>query len=211
MRPVAPAALLAAFLAAVAGARPAAAQELEPPRPRQGYYVAAGLLGSVQHITDDGDRLGFWPGPAFSLRLGQLLTRRYGLGFQLDLAGGSKGGETSSAIGLGVGGQMVLVGNLALHAVLGLGVVSATRTDGNEEELRGAYGAAYTLGLSWDFIPRDCAQSGGWALTPLVLARAVPGDPLTAWSGMLGMEVTWWSGLPRNQQEIPLERAFERE
>ena len=54
MRPAQRAALLAAFIAALAGGRPAAAQQLEPPRPRQGYYVAAGLLGSVQHITDDG-------------------------------------------------------------------------------------------------------------------------------------------------------------
>ena len=87
----------------------------------------------------------------------------------------------------------------------------ARSTDGPDEELRGSYGAAYTRGLGWDFFPRDCGQSGGWALTPLVLVRAVPGDPLTAFSGMLGMEVTWWSGLPKNQQEIPLERAFERE
>lgn len=194
-----------------AGARTAGAQELEEPRPRQGYYVAGGLLAAVQHIDDDGDKLGFWPGYTVTVRLGQLFTRRFGLGFQLDVGSGSREGERSSLIGLGLGGQMVLVGNLSLHGVVGLGVVSATRTRHDEEEVRGAYGAAYTLGLSYDWFPWARGRSGGWAVTPMLLARALPGDPLTSYAGMFGLEVTWWSGLPKNQLDLPIEQAFERE
>jgi hypothetical protein len=188
----------------------ARAQDLEAPRPRQGYYAAGGLHASLQHNRDDDGSLGTFRGSALSLRLGQLLTPRFGLGFQLDLGGGSHGDDTASTIGLGLGGQVVLAPNLALHAVVGLGVVSITEKVGAEEELRGSYGSAYTVGLTYDWFPRPCS-SGGWAITPALQLRALPGDPIDSYTATIGVEITWWTGLPRNQLDLPPDRAFTRD
>lgn len=197
------------MLLAIAGGT-ASAQDLEKPRPRQGYYAAGGLHASLQHNRDEGKSRGIWRGYTMSLRLGQLLTERFGLGFQLDIGGGSRKGETSSTIGLGLGGQMVLAPNLALHAVVGLGVVSITETVRDEEELRGTYGSAYTIGLTYDWFPRTCA-TGGWAITPALQLRALPGDPIDSYTATLGLELTWWTGLPRNQLDLPPSSAFQKD
>jgi hypothetical protein len=42
-------------------------------------------------------------------------------------------------------------------------------------------------------------------------ARFIPGDNATGVSTMLGLDIGWWTGLPRNQLDLPPEDAFKRE
>jgi hypothetical protein len=188
----------------------ARAQDLEAPRSRQGYYIGGGLHASLQHNRDDDGSLGTYRGYATAFRMGQLLTPRLGLGFALDLGGGTHEDDTVSTIGLGLAGQLVLAENLALHAGVGLGVVSLTEKVGDDEELRGSYGSAYTVGLTYDWFIRPC-WTGGIALTPTLQVRALPGDPIDSYTLMFGLEITRWTGLPRNQLDLPPDQAFRKD
>jgi hypothetical protein len=206
MRHVLPAVTLGVFLLALAGT--ARAQELTKPRQRQGYYVAGGLHAALSYNRDEGDSLGPWSGYGTTIRVGQLLTPRLGLGIQLDVSGASGDGKTASLIGLGVAGQVEIARNLALHAGVGLGVISLD--DPEEDELSGGYGAAYTLALTYDWFPGS-RRSGGWAITPGVRARAVPSDSIDAFAVLVGVEISWWTGLPRNQLALPDSEAYARQ
>jgi opacity protein-like surface antigen len=188
-------------------ARPAQAQDLEEPRERQGYYVAGGLHAALNYNNDDGKDLGPWPGSGITIRLGQMLTRRLGLGMQIDTAGVSGDGATASLLGFGMAGQFEIATNLALHAGIGLGVLSVD--DPEEDELSGGYGAAYSLALTYDWFPVT-RRTGGWAFTPGLRLRAVPSDSIDAFGVMLGLEITYWSGLPRNQLALPDSEAYSR-
>ena len=89
--------------------------------------MGAGVHAAVQYTREDGDGLGPWSGWASTIRLGQLLTPRLGLGLAIDFGSTSGDGQTASLVGLGLAGQVELIENLALHAGVGLGV-SACRT-----------------------------------------------------------------------------------
>ena len=195
-----------AALTGLAGARPAAAQELEAPRPRQGYYLSFGMNAVVSENRDSGKGLGLWPGAGGAFHVGQLLSRRFGLGLSLDSGGGSKSGRSFSLFGLGVEGQMEVAHNLALHAEVGFGVISLDPVRPGDD-VRGSYGGAFTAGATYDYFLWPHA-SGGWAVTPGVWLRALPGSPVTSYSAFLGVSLSYWSGLPRSHLELPPSRAF---
>jgi hypothetical protein len=46
------------------------------------------------------------------------------------------------------------------------------------------------------------------ALTPRLEARLVPGSDTKVLVGVVGFEICWWSGLPRNQLELPASEAY---
>jgi hypothetical protein len=198
----------AAALALAAG--PAGAQDLEPPQPRQGYYMGLSILQGVTRNWEDGDGVGTWPGGAFSLRLGQKLTRRLGLGLQIYSASARKDDEYSTLFGLAVEGQVELHPRLAVHAGAGLGVLQLHDNRVMNEELRGAYGAEYMLGASYAFFPYKRRHSGGLSITPMLQARILPEDAATSFSVLGGVELGWWTGLPRNQLDLPPADAFEK-
>jgi hypothetical protein len=177
----------------------------EPPRPRQGYSVAAGGHGALSYHREDGEGLGPWGGFTASLRLGQLVTRRIGIGLAIDGGGASGDGQSATLAGLGLAGQIVLAGDLALHASVGLGVVSLSSP--GDDELRGAVGAAYTLGLTYDWFPGR-RRSGGFAVTPGLSVRALPSDDVDAFGAFVGVEMSYWTGLRRHQLELPDAEAF---
>lgn len=195
-----------AALTVLAGARPASSQELESPRPRQGYYVAFGFNAVVSENRDSGKGLGLWPGAGGAFRVGQLLSHRFGLGLELDSGGGSKDGRSFSLFGLGVEGQMEVVTNLALHAGVGFGVVSLDPEKAGDDP-RGSYGGAFTVGATYDYFLWPHA-TGGWAVTPGLWLRALPGDPVTSYSAFLGVSVSYWTGLSKDHLELPPARAF---
>lgn len=196
--------LAAAMMSAASSAR---AQDLQEPRERQGYYVAGGIHAALNYNRDEGKALGPWPGSGITIRLGQMLTRRLGLGMQIDTAGVSGDGVTASLLGFGISGQVEIATNLALHAGIGLGVLSVD--DPEEDELSGGYGAAYSLALTYDWFPVT-RRTGGWAFTPGLRLRAVPSDTIDAFGVMLGLEISYWSGLPRNQLALPDSEAYSR-
>jgi hypothetical protein len=210
------AAALAAAAALSTGARAAATATdttpvlLEPPRQRQGYYLALGLAGIGNYNREEGVGLGVWPGYSTTIRLGQLVTRRFGLGLLIDSGSASKGTEKATLFTLGIEAQWELVHNLAVHGGVGLGVVGISDSTMPDADLRGAFGAAYSLGLSYEwfpFSPRETG-SGGLAFTPFVEVRLIPGTDVISQVTLIGVQATWWTGLPRNQLELPPDKAF---
>jgi opacity protein-like surface antigen len=195
--------LLAAAL--VLGAAAAQAQKLEEPRSRQGYYVAGGMHAALSFNNDEGEELGPWGGYGTTIRFGQMLTSRLGLGLQIDVSGASGDGRTASLMGFGLSGQAEIARNLALHLGLGLGV--ATLDNPDEDETSGGYGAAYTVALTYDWFLGD-RRTGGWALTPGVRLRAVPSETVDAFAALAGLEISWWSGLPKHQLALPDSEAY---
>jgi hypothetical protein len=205
MRTLWSAPLAAVILTAAAAGH---AQDLEPPRHRQGYYLGAALLAGVSYIREDGESLGAYGGSGFSLRLGQLITRRIGLGLRIDFAGGRKGHDQASMFDLSAETQLLLAPNLAAHLGMGLGVIELKDRVDPDAELRGGLGAAYTLGLSYAWFPPNARRSGGLSVTPMLQAHFIPGDGATSFTGLLGVELGWWTGLPRNQLQLPESEAY---
>ena len=187
-------------------ARPARAQALEPPRPRQGYYVALGPQFALSKTWEDGRDWGVWAGYDVTLRVGQMVTRRFGLGLQIHYGGTRGQGQKTGLSGLSAEGQWELARHLAVRGGVGLDAVSIATADGGDDSARGTVGAGYFLGLGYDwFFTRR--STGGWALTPVAQARFVPGDT-HALVGTVGVELSYWTGLPRNQLDLPPSEAF---
>src|SRR5688572_10120173 len=177
--------LVAVAIAAgvVAGAAPVARADsapagvvLELPRHRQGYYLAIGNHLLMTQSWEDGDSLGAWLGTGLTIRLGQMMTRRFGLGLQIDFGGSSDGPNHGSVFGLSMAAQWELLHNFAAHGGVGLGVLQLTDDRDPDAELRGAVGSGYFVGLSYDWFPFKRRLTGGFAVTPMVQARLIPGD-----------------------------------
>ena len=47
-------------------------------------------------------------------------------------------------------------------------------------------------------------------MTPGIRVRAVPSDTIDAFAVLAGVELSWWSGLPRNQLALPDAEAYAR-
>ncbi|HEY4188573.1 MAG TPA: hypothetical protein VGP07_26115 [Polyangia bacterium] len=198
-----------ALLAVLVATRTARAQSIEPPREHQGYYVGFGYHVTPVKVWEDNYSYGVWRGSEFSLRFGQLVTRRFGLGLQFHFGAAKGDGQTASTFGMELEGQWEIVRNLTLHAGSGVDTFSIRADSGKNQSLRGTAGAGYVLGLgySWFFTHR---LTGGWAATPRIEARFVPGTTASAFVGSIGIELCWWSGLPRNQLELPPSEAFKK-
>ncbi len=206
--PVASAALVATLVTLVGASRAHAEESLlEAPRHRQGYYVAFGLNAALAYAREDGEGIGPTYGQGFQLRFGQLLTPRLGLGLAIDFSGTASGDDSASFGALSLAGQAEIACNLAVHAAVGLSIVTLTsETDDADEPLRGVYGAAYTVGITYDWFLGN-RRSGGWALTPGLQLRATPGDTF-AFGAFLGLEITRWTGLPKNQLDLDTSEAY---
>jgi hypothetical protein len=208
--------VLAGALLGIA-ARPARAADgvapviLEPPRHRQGYYLSFGQQALFTNNWDHGDSLGTWVGTGTTLRMGQLLTRRFGLGLQIDFGGAKNGPESATTFGLSMAAQWELVRHLAVHGGVGLGVVSLSDSRDPDAPLRGAVGAGYFLGASYDWFPWKRRLTGGLAFAPMAQARLIPGETVTSVIFLTGVEITWWTGLPRNQLDLPVSEAYKKE
>jgi hypothetical protein len=205
---------VAITLALLTSAPAAFAQQelLEAPRHRQGYYLSAGFAGGAGKNWQDGDSLGVASGGTFGIHLGQLLTPRLGLGVIFENGKSKKGTIDFSQFGLGLEGSVGLVGNLALHATAGFGVLQIDDKGDDKSTLEGAYGAQYGLGLSYDFFPfqHNPLRSGGFAIAPSLDVRLLPEDSATNLSVLVGVAFTWWSGLPRHQLELPESEAYKK-
>jgi hypothetical protein len=203
-----PALLTAGLIAGIA--RPARAQDLEPPRRRQGYYLSGGTAVGPVKNWDDGDGMSVRPGFKSSLRIGQLITRRLGLGMFLEAMATKKGSVSTGQNSLGVEGNVALVGNLALRASVGLGVLQIKDDSVVDDKQHGQYGAQYGLGLTYDLFPTRSTGSGGFAITPTFDLRTLPGDSAASVAGFIGVEFVWWTGLPRNQLQLPESEAYKK-
>jgi hypothetical protein len=200
---VAAAAAVVCAVPAVAGA-----QELEVARARQGYYVAFGAGPEVEAADDKGKSMTLVGGGG-ALRLGQMLTPRFGLGIRIDSGSASDDRYAGGAGGLSVEGQMNVWRELAVHAGIGLGFASLTDNQDPKETLDGGYGALLSAALSYDFF-FTCRTTGGWSVAPTLTVRGLPGGDIDAlWVG-LGVQLTWWSGRPKNELQLDEADAYGR-
>jgi hypothetical protein len=185
---------------------PARADLLEPPRARQGYYIALGAHNAVSYNREDGDGVGPLNGFGGSFRVGQLLTPQLGLGLAIDLGGAARGDDQAGYGALSLSGQLELARNLALHGAVGLGFVSLSSPADDPDELRGTAGAAYTVSLTYDWFISE-RRSGGRAVTPSLQLRAIPGNT-DGYLALIGVEFSWWTGLPNSQLALSPDEAF---
>ena len=184
----------------------ARAQVLEPPRGRQGYYLALGPHFALTKSWERGRDWDVWPGYDITLRAGQMVTRRLGLGLQIHTGSSGGQGQSASLSGFSVEGQWELARHLAVRGGVGVDVLSLSTVGATDEAARGTVGSGFFLGASYDwFLTRR--TTGGWAVTPVAQIRLLPGKT----DGLLttiGIELTYWTGLPHNQLDLAPGDAF---
>jgi hypothetical protein len=204
---------VAALLGALAltGGGRAVAQELEPPAPRQGYFLSLGLYGASTVAHEKGAWVGPWAGGGGSIRLGELITRRFGLGLTIEGGRTAGDGQKSTVLALGAEGSVVLTGNLALRGGVGIGSISLhDPNDPFESSTRGVTGARFAAGISYDWFVKKKRLSGGFAITPSVQVRYVPGGDTYGFYTLVGVELTYWTGLPPRQLALPASEAWRK-
>jgi hypothetical protein len=179
----------------------ALAQTLELPRPRQGYYASVGPQLVTTQIWDHDESLGAWSGPAFSVRIGELLTTRLGLGLEFHYGQTKKGPWSAQFGGLALEGQWEVYENLSLRGSAGLEAIG-TEDERDPDNNPGAYGGGYALSVAYDAFVKKAEQSGGLAITPVAGVRFLSGDNLRLVTTFIGVEATYWTGLPSNQLNL---------
>lgn len=183
----------------------AQAQQLEEPRDRQGYWLSLALTNGGASLTEKKKGTRFLPGGGITLRLGELVTQRLGLGLVLDWSGLKSGGDQGGVGMLGVEGSYNPWRKLSIKSAVGFGAVMLTDQNTKEKELRGGAGATVSLGAAYDFFPWRNRLTGGWALTPTIDIRYFPDGDIHGVSILGGLQITYWSGLARNQLLLPEE------
>jgi hypothetical protein len=200
---------LAGSVLLAASSRAAQAQELEAPRRRQGYYLSFGLYGAATQAFEKGNSLGPWIGTGRALRAGQLVTERLSLGIAIESGSTSGGGQTASATALAVEAGFAIRGNLALRGGAGVGFLQLKNpSDPTESATRGAAGSWFALGAGYDLFVGQKRLTGGLALTPVVEARYLPGSDTKGIIMFIGVDLSYWTGLPLNQLNLPPSEAW---
>ena len=196
------------------------AQELTEPAPRQGYWLGGGYR-AVLLYSDSEDIGGVGPflGNGITLRLGQMSNDWIGFGLAFMFAGGGGDAWTSGYGGLSLDVNLEPPISEDLTIRIGTGVAGLTLDRVDDSQARdsdpeGTFGALFTLGASYDLFPfyaRERYDSGGFAFTAFVECQALPGDGLVTFSGLVGLEITYYFGLEKNKLDLPPEAAFELE
>jgi hypothetical protein len=179
---------------------------LEEPRSRQGYWIGFGASAVAAQLNEDGKNRGIYPGYTGTFRIGQLLTRRLGLGLLIEYTGGiQKGSDKGSIGGLTLEGSCLVWRDLSVHTGFGIGYVMVSDSKALDTSLRGGGGAYLLLGASYDIFPFKKKLTGGWALTPVVDFHVSPDGNIKFLALLAGMQVTFWSGLSNNMLHLPEE------
>lgn len=203
------AATTALALSILLAAPAARAADLEAPSARQGYYLGVGGAGLISATrTDDDGWLGVWPGGSGALRVGQAVLPWLDLGLALGI-GGARGGERSATLGrFAIEAQVRPFDPLFVRVAAGLGITSLDAREPDVEPIDGRFGDGWTVAAGWDLFPWYDEGSGGLAVTPVAGVSADVDDFFETWTGWVGVELSWWAGLPDNELELPPEEAF---
>ena len=178
---------------------------LEEPRARQGYWLGLGVSRVESQLNEEGKNRGFYGGQAFTFRLGELVTRRLGIGMLFEYGNIQKGSDQGHIVGLTMEGSCTLWRNLSIHSGFGVGGVYVSDKKALDTSTRGGGGAYLLLGTSYDFFPWRNRLTGGWAITPSVDLRVLPDGNIHALAIFAGAQIMWWSGLPHNMLVLPEE------
>lgn len=184
-------------------------RSLEKPSPRQGHYIAVGLHGTAATANDpDRGRRGPAFGTGFSLRLGERITERLDLG--LAVAYASVGGDNPWTFGrLTVHGQGYVTEKTFVHAGFGFGAAGGTDPE-DPDFSRGRFGDVYTVGAGHNFYLTDKERSGGWIVSPVITAEYGRDDKFPNAGLWVGIEISRWWGIPRNQLDLDFDEAYKR-
>jgi hypothetical protein len=179
---------------------------LEDPRSRQGYWIGFGASGAGVQVWEKGHNHGVYSGYTGTFRIGQLITKRLGLGLLVEYIGGiSKGTDKGSIDGLTLEGSCLLWRNLSVHAGFGLGVVLLKDNNALDTSTRAGGGSYFLVGASYDVFPLKKKLTGGWAVTPVVDLHGSADGNIHFLAVLAGLQLTWWSGLPDNMLHLPEE------
>lgn len=181
---------------------------LATPSPRQGHYVALGLhLASATVDDRDRGRRGPAVGQGITLRLGERLTPRIDVGIAFAYA--RIGGDESWSFGrLTVHGQLYTSERWFVHGGFGFGAAGGSDPEDPGFE-RGSYGDVYTMGVGRNFYLTSSNVSGGWIATPVVSAEYSRDSVFPNSAIMLGVELSRWWGVSRDQLALEAEKAYE--
>jgi hypothetical protein len=178
---------------------------LEEPGARQGYWLGFGLSRVESQLNEEGKNRGFYGGQAFTFRLGELVTRRLGIGMLFEYGNIQRGSDQGHIVGLTMEGSCTLWRNLSVHSGFGVGGVYVSDKKALDTSLRGGGGTYLLLGTSYDSFPWRSRLTGGWSITPSVDLRVLPDGNIHALAILAGAQIMWWSGLPHNMLELPEE------
>ena len=179
---------------------------LEEPRSRQGYWIGFGASGAGVQSWEKGRDRGVYSGYTGTFRIGQLITRRIGLGLLIEYVGGiGKGSDKGSIDGLSLEASFLAWRDLSVHAGFGLGVVLLKDNQALDPSTRAGGGSYFLVGASYDIFPFKKKLTGGWALTPVVDLHGSNGGDIHFLALIAGVQLTWWSGLSDNMLHLPEE------
>lgn len=182
---------------------------LERPAPDQGYYFIAGLHGALVHVVDDGRAISSLPGYSLTFRIGQSITSYFDLGFRLDVATIAASDRDGFMTDFGLDATLRPSGRwlFRLGGGMGGGKLSAAP---DSDDKASNFGAVLAFEAGYQLFPfYSRGESGGVGFTPLLRMTSVqPGTDDAHYWLMLGIDVTWWTGLPKNQLDLTLEEAF---
>ena len=183
---------------------------LEPPKPRQGYYFSLGAVGAVAgHDIIHRGWMGPWPGVGGTLRMGQAILPWLDLGISAAAVGTFEERWTAMHGRLSIEAQFRPMEPLAIRIYGGFGVTDPYRRFQGAPKLTGRIGGTYGAAIGWDFFPsRDPKRSGGFAVTPFVWFEWSPDPNFATVMGGVGIEITWWTGLAKNELVLPDDEAF---
>ncbi len=178
---------------------------LEEPRSRQGYWIGFGASGVAAQLNEQGKDRGIYGGYTATFRIGQLITRRLGLGLLVEYRpdGIAKGSDKGSIGGLTLEGSCLVWRDLSVHTGFGIGFVMVSDSKAIDTSLRGGGGSYLLLGASYDLFPFKKKRTGGWAITPVVDFHVMPDGNIHFLALLAGFQATWWSGLPDNMLHLP--------
>jgi len=192
---------------------------LEPPGPRQGYYIGGGArFGVLSASSDEIEDIGTFTGGGFALRFGEMVFPWLGFGGVTHGYFGSTEGFSTSAFSLSMEGQVAPFRSADVAFRLGVGpfLQNVTRDDPalvRESEPDQAFGAIITTGVNWDLFPfrkKDSLRSGDFATSLYAEGQLMIGEDFTSVGATVGLEFTGFFGLAKNKLDLPLEEAYER-
>ena len=202
-------ALALALCVSLLSSQTASAALLEQQKARQGYYFSLGasFVLNARHDRETGLNHP-WPGAFGSLRIGQAVFDWLDLGIGIGAGAALQESYVATLGNLAMEFQLRPLAPLMLRAGVGFGVTDFTRRKNGAEAITGQFGAYYSMAVGYELYLGKPGDSGGWAIAPVVGFGAGIGDPLSSFVWSLGVELTFWTGLPRDQLNLPAGEAF---